>query len=99
MSRVPDLDQEQLTAAQKRIYDDIASVRRGNIKGPFAIWLRVPEIADKANQFGNVLRAKGSIDKRLFELMVLVVARRWSAQSVAYQSRPDREPWQCQRQQ
>jgi 4-carboxymuconolactone decarboxylase len=80
MSRVPDLDKDKLTAAQKQIYDDIASVRRGNVKGPFAIWLRVPEIADKANQFGNVLRAKGSIEKRLFELMVLVVARRWSAQ-------------------
>jgi hypothetical protein len=37
MSRVPDLDKETLTDAQKRIYDDIASVRRGNVKGPFAI--------------------------------------------------------------
>lgn len=80
MSRVPDLSSEELTPVQKRIYDEIASVRRGNVKGPFAIWMRTPEIADKANQFGNALRANGTLDKRLFELMVLVVARHWSAQ-------------------
>jgi 4-carboxymuconolactone decarboxylase len=80
MTRVPYLDPEQLSPEQKRIHDEIASTRRGNVKGPFAIWLRIPEIADKANQFGNALRAKGAMDKRLFELMTLVVARHWSAQ-------------------
>ena len=80
MSRVPDLDPETLSSMQRRIYDEIASVRHGTVKGPFAIWLRKPEIADKANQFGNAVRANGTLDKRLFELMVLVVARHWNAQ-------------------
>ena len=53
MARVPDLDPATLSPDQRRIYDDIASVRHGNVKGPFAIWLRKPEIADKANHFGN----------------------------------------------
>src|SRR5262249_9144008 len=64
----------------KRIHDAIASARSGTVGGPFAIWLRLPEIADQANQFGNVLRSHGKLDRRLFELMILVVARQWSAQ-------------------
>jgi 4-carboxymuconolactone decarboxylase len=80
MSRLPVLQVENLTSEQKRIYDEIAGVRHGVVRGPFPIWLRIPEIADRANQLGNVLRANGKLDKRLFELMVLIVARRWSAQ-------------------
>lgn len=79
MSRVPDLPAESLSPEQKRLYDEIGGTRRG-VKGPFAIWLRRPEIADPANRFGNALRLSGKLDKRLFELMVLIVARHWSAQ-------------------
>jgi 4-carboxymuconolactone decarboxylase len=80
MSRLPVLQLENLTAEQKRIYDEIARVRHGVVRGPFPIWLRIPELADRANQFGNALRVHGKLEKRLFELMVLIVARRWSAQ-------------------
>jgi 4-carboxymuconolactone decarboxylase len=79
MSRVPDLAQSEMTPEQKRIHDEIASKRRGNVRGPFAIWLRTPAIAERANQFGNAIRVAGKLDKRLFELMVLIVARHWSA--------------------
>jgi 4-carboxymuconolactone decarboxylase len=80
MSRLPVLQLQDLTAEQKRIYDEIARVRNGVVRGPFPIWLRNPELADRANQLGNVLRMQGKLEKRLFELMVLVVARHWSAQ-------------------
>jgi 4-carboxymuconolactone decarboxylase len=80
MSRLPDLQLEDLTTEQKRIYDEIARVRNGVVRGPFPIWLRNPELADRANQFGNALRMQGKLEKRLFELMVLIVARHWSAQ-------------------
>lgn len=80
MGRVPDLAPDALTPEQKRIRDEIASARGGVVRGPFAIWLRKPELADAANRFGNVLRLHGKLDKRLFELMVLVIARHWSAQ-------------------
>src|SRR3979490_2932956 len=79
MSRVPDLAQSEMTAEQKRIHDEIASKRHGNVRGPFAIWLRTPAIAERGNQFGNAIRVAGKLDKRLFELMVLIVARHWSA--------------------
>lgn len=80
MSRVRDLTPAEMTPDQRRIHDEIASKRRGHVRGPFAIWLRTPAIADSANQFGNAIRVAGKLDKRLFELMVLIVARHWSAQ-------------------
>lgn len=80
MSRVPDLPLEDLTPEQRRVYDEIAGTRGGVVRGPFAIWLRSPAVADRANQFGNALRLDGKLDRRLFELMVLIIARRWSAQ-------------------
>ena len=80
MSRVPDIALEKMTAEQRRVFGEIGGARGGVVRGPFAIWLRNPELADHANQFGNALRLGGKLDMRLFELMVLVVARHWSAQ-------------------
>jgi 4-carboxymuconolactone decarboxylase len=80
MSRLPALDPSELSPLQQKLYAEIAGPRGGTVAGPFAVWMRRPEIADRANQFGNALRIAGKLDKRLFELMVLVIARHWSAQ-------------------
>ena len=79
MSRIPTLAADSLTPEQKRIHDEIADARSGQARGPFGIWLRVPEIADAANRLGTIVRRKTRLELRLFELMVLVVARHWSA--------------------
>ena len=80
MARVADVEPDKLTPEQKRISEEIASVRGGYVRGPFAIWIRMPEIADTANRFGNALRLNGKLDRRLFELAIAVVARHWGAQ-------------------
>jgi 4-carboxymuconolactone decarboxylase len=80
MARVSDVALEEMTAEQRRVYQEIGGARSGVVRGPFAIWIRNPQLADQANQFGNAFRLSGKLDKRLFELMVLVVARHWSAQ-------------------
>ena len=81
MTRVPDLEPDEMNREQKRISGEIASVRRGFVRGPFAVWIRIPEIADTVtNHFGNALRMNGKLDRRLFELMISIVARHWSAQ-------------------
>jgi 4-carboxymuconolactone decarboxylase len=80
VSRLPPLDPSELTPLQKTLHDEIAGARSGSVGGPFAVWLRRPEIAARANEFGNALRLDGKLDKRLFELAVLVIARHWSAQ-------------------
>ena len=79
MTRVAHLTPDELSPEQKRVYDDIIGPR-GNVGGPFAVWLRIPRIADTANRFGNSLRVAGKLDKRLMELAVLMIARHWSAQ-------------------
>ena len=43
------------------------------------MWLRNPELADHANQFGVALR-DGTIGRRIFELVVITVCRAWSVQ-------------------
>jgi 4-carboxymuconolactone decarboxylase len=80
MSRLPALTPDQLSPEQKRVHDEIAGARSGSVRGPFAFWLRIPRIADAANQLGNSLRLEGKLDRRLFELAILVIARHWSAQ-------------------
>jgi 4-carboxymuconolactone decarboxylase len=77
--RVPHLTLEEMTPEQRRLYDAIAA-GRARVGGPFAIWLRTPPIAEAANDFGNALRRDSRLDKRLFEIMVLVIAHRWGAQ-------------------
>lgn len=79
MSRVPDLAPGEMTPDQQRLYQEISGPR-GNVGGPFALWMRLPKIADVANKFGNALRLDGTLDRRVFELVVLVIARRWTAQ-------------------
>ncbi|MBM2812822.1 MAG: carboxymuconolactone decarboxylase [Chloroflexi bacterium] len=80
MVRVPDIPFEQLTDAQRRVFRKIAKTRNGHVRGPFGLWIRNPELADRASEFGNALRVHGKLNKRLFELTVLLVARHWSAQ-------------------
>jgi 4-carboxymuconolactone decarboxylase len=80
MSRIAALELDQLSPEQKRIYNEIAGARGGVVRGPFAVWLRLPAIADAANQLGNSIRLHGKLDRRLFELAILVVARHWNAQ-------------------
>lgn len=80
MSRVPPLEPDRFTPEQRRVHAEIAGPRGGVVAGPFGVWMHQPRIADAANRFGNAVRAEGNLDKRLFELMVLTIARHWSAQ-------------------
>jgi 4-carboxymuconolactone decarboxylase len=77
--RVDDVRPEDMTQEQREVAAAIAGARGGVVRGPFAIWLRNPPLAAAAERLGTTLR-RGSLEKRLFELMVLVVARHWSAQ-------------------
>lgn len=58
----------------------IAGTRGGTVAGPFAIWMHLPDVAERASDLGNRLRFRGRLERRLFELAVLAVARRWGAQ-------------------
>jgi 4-carboxymuconolactone decarboxylase len=88
VSRIENLKVEDFTTDQQALVAEIAGTRARGVGGPFAIWLRNPAVCRPANELGNALRARGKLDKRLFELMVLLVARHWSAQYEWYVHEP-----------
>ena len=81
MARIEPIPLDLMTEEQRRANDEIASTRGGGAaKGPFALWLRTPELADKANAFGSYLRRNSNVPQNLVELAVLIVARHYTAQ-------------------
>lgn len=88
MSRLPPLTLDALTPEQRKVYDAIVSGPRGSIGGPFAPWLRSPELADRAQRLGEFCRFGTSLPKRLSELAILITARHWTAQFEWYAHAP-----------
>jgi 4-carboxymuconolactone decarboxylase len=75
LPRIPLFDPANMTPEQKRVYDAIVSGPRGKLQGPLRAALHRPELADKWQQFGEMLRYRTSLPPRLSELAILVTAR------------------------
>lgn len=79
MARIPDLDEVEMDARQRRIYDEIVAGPRGEVVGPLRVWLRSPELADKAQQLGAFARYGSSLPPHLSELAILTTGAAWRA--------------------
>ena len=79
-ARYPPLPPEEMTPAQRKVAEAIASGPRGGLRGPFQAWLRSPEIAQRLQKVGEYLRFSSSVPRRLNELAILITARAWDAQ-------------------
>jgi 4-carboxymuconolactone decarboxylase len=75
--RLPKLT--ELSPRQQEISARI-SARRGGTRGPFLVWLRSPELAEKVEALGAYCRFESSLDLRLSELSLLIAARFRDAQ-------------------
>jgi 4-carboxymuconolactone decarboxylase len=73
------LDPATLSEAQRRVYAATAASKRGTVPANVLAWLPSPELAQRAQHLGAFLRYDTSLEPRLSELAILVVARRWSA--------------------
>ena len=71
---------DHLSTDQKRVYDEIAAGLRGSVRGPLAIWLNRPELADAAQSLGRYCRYECSLPKKLREFAILTTARIWDAE-------------------
>ncbi len=80
MARIPLPSLETFTAEQKRVYDAIVSGPRGALRGPLRAALHNPELADKWQQLGELLRYRTSLPPQLSELAILVTARHCNCQ-------------------
>jgi 4-carboxymuconolactone decarboxylase len=78
---------DELTPEQKTLHADLLRTRK-RLSGPFVVWLHTPAIAHGANMLAQALRENGKLDRRLFELIVLTVARHWTAQYAWYSHEP-----------
>jgi 4-carboxymuconolactone decarboxylase len=68
----------ELTPRQQEISDAIAA-KRGATRGPFLIWLRSPELAEKVDALGAYCRFDSHLNERLRELALLIAARHFDA--------------------
>jgi 4-carboxymuconolactone decarboxylase len=78
--RLPPLTEEQMTAEQRAAAVEISSGPRGAVIGPFAPLLRSPELMTRLQKVGEYLRFESPLDRRLFEMTILYVARWWDQQ-------------------
>lgn len=79
MPRLPPVDPATLSPARRAAYDEILAVR-GQVRGPFAIWLTSPELCQRALSLQDWFPKHARLERRLLELMILVVARQATAQ-------------------
>jgi 4-carboxymuconolactone decarboxylase len=81
MARLQNITIEDLNPEQKAALAQLQTVLSQNgLGGPFSVWLRMPGIGPKIIDLFVAHRKEGKLEKRLFELMTLVVIRHWSAQ-------------------
>ncbi|MBH68831.1 MAG: 4-carboxymuconolactone decarboxylase [Rhodospirillaceae bacterium] len=78
--RIKDLTDDKMTAAQKKIRDEIVSGPRGKLQGPLKVWLTSPNLADKAQKLGQFCRYETSLPTHLSELAILITGRFWGAE-------------------
>jgi 4-carboxymuconolactone decarboxylase len=76
--RLEIIEQANMTAAQRELYDRIAGAR-GAVRGPFNLWLYSPELCDKVEALGKFVRFDSSIPPQLRDLAILVTARHWDS--------------------
>lgn len=79
MNRLAELDEANLTADQRRIYEKIMRVR-GRVRGPFAVWLRNAELGEYTLNLQDMFASRVSLERRLVQLMILAAARLSTAQ-------------------
>jgi len=80
MTRIKDLNPAAMTAEQQGVYQAIASGPRGQVRGPLAVWLHRPKLADRAQALGQYCRYETSLAPRLSELAILTIGRIWGAE-------------------
>jgi 4-carboxymuconolactone decarboxylase len=81
MARLPEVKVSDLDPEQRRALEKLRTViSLDGLGGPFSVWLRMTGIGPALIDLFVAQRNQGKLEKRLFELMTLVVIRRWSAQ-------------------
>lgn len=65
---------DPMTDEQQRLHDVIASGPRGRVRGPLAMWLHSPALAERAQSLGEHLRFNNVFPKKLSEMVIIMTA-------------------------
>jgi 4-carboxymuconolactone decarboxylase len=79
MTRAPELNLDDMSDEQKRVYEEIVSGPRGAVRGPLSVWLTRPGLADQAQSLGRYARFDTLLPPRLSELAIITTARIWGS--------------------
>ena len=81
MSRLAELQPSEMSAAQRKVHDDIMSGPRAKVMNGFPPlfqpWLRSPDLADHAQRLGAFVRLESSLPPHISEFAILITARHW----------------------
>ena len=80
MTRLLPPSEDALSDEQRRVFEMIASGPRGKVRGPLAIWLHRPELAQAAQALGAYCRYGSLLESRLSELVILTMATLWKSE-------------------
>ena len=69
---------ESMTEAQRKAAAELASGPRGEVRGPFNVLLRSPELMSPLQKVGEYLRFRCQLDRRIAEMATLIAARHWT---------------------
>ena len=78
--RMPPIPMDKMTEAQKKIVADMMSSPRGRLPPPMVPMLRSPELMTRIGGLGDHILFHNSLQPRIFEQTVLLVARQWTQQ-------------------
>lgn len=85
--RFKPLEQEAMSADQRRVAQALIDGPRHGLPGPFHALLRSPELADRVRNLGDYIRFQNSLPAKVLELVILMLARFWSARYEWYAHR------------
>ncbi len=86
-TRLPYLQRDDLDETGMAVWDALVGSRgqhivndAGGLVGPFNAWIHAPGVGAWLSRLGAALRFETSLDRRLLELAIIVVAAHWKAE-------------------
>jgi 4-carboxymuconolactone decarboxylase len=79
MSRLPPVDREKLTSDGQAIWDRIAALRSGTMRGPSSILMNRPELASRFIELEDYFRTDAELPAADRELVILATTRELEA--------------------
>lgn len=71
---------DEMSVAERNVAERILASPRKSLEGPFGALLYTADICSAFERLGMEIRFKGNLPDKLRELVILLVARDWSAQ-------------------